>query len=147
VEYVGEVAGADKTELLAGARVLVNPIRWHEPFGLVMIEALACGTPVVALAQGSAPEIVDHGVTGFLAGDLDGLVAGMADADGLDRAACRAAVRARFSLDRMVADHVALYGRLLAGAPAHPAVPLAGRRPTRAPQRPPAASAAEPAPA
>jgi glycosyltransferase involved in cell wall biosynthesis len=144
VEYVGEVAGADKTELLRHARVLLNPIRWHEPFGLVMIEALACGTPVVALAQGSAPEIVDDGVTGFLATDLDGLVAGLARVGALDRRDCRAAARARFSVGRMVADHLALYGRLLAGARARPAVPRAGRRPAR-----PAVgrSAAEPAPA
>jgi glycosyltransferase involved in cell wall biosynthesis len=144
VEYLGEVAGTDKAELLRHARVLLNPIRWHEPFGLVMIEALAHGTPVVALAQGSAPEIVDDGVTGFLATDVDGLVAGLAGVAGIDRYACRAAVRTRFSVERMVADHIALYRRLLTGARTHPALPLTGRRPPR-----PAIgrSAAEPTPA
>jgi glycosyltransferase involved in cell wall biosynthesis len=144
VEFLGEVGGAAKTELLRRARVLINPIRWHEPFGLVMIEALACGTPVVALAQGSAPEIVEDGVTGFLAADLDGLVAGLARVGSLDRAACRAAACGRFSVARMVADHLALYGRLLARRPARSAVPLAGRRPARPTV---GRSAAEPTPA
>ena len=74
VEYVGEVGGRRSSEL-GGARALLNPIPWPEPFGLVMIEALACGTPVLALRNGAAPEIVEHGVTGFLSDDIQGLVA------------------------------------------------------------------------
>src|SRR5207248_10690509 len=69
VEYIGEVAGAEKQDLLGGAVCLLNPIRWDEPFGMVMIEALACGTPVVATPRGAVPEIVDHGVNGFVTSD------------------------------------------------------------------------------
>lgn len=114
ITFVGEVGGQDKLRLLQGATALVNPIRWPEPFGLVMIEALACGTPVLAFPEGSAPELVDHGVTGFLCQDLDDLVARLADAHRLDRADCRAAAVRRFSTARMVDDHLALYQRVLA---------------------------------
>jgi glycosyltransferase involved in cell wall biosynthesis len=75
VDYVGEVDHHRKVELLAGARALVNPIRWDEPFSLVMVEALACGTPVVATHHGAAPELVDHGLTGFIAGTVTDLAA------------------------------------------------------------------------
>jgi glycosyltransferase involved in cell wall biosynthesis len=114
VEYVGQVAGREKLDLLSGAEALVNPIGWPEPFGLVMIEALAVGTPVVTFAEGSAPEIVDDGVTGFLCADDHELARRLADAGTLDRAACRRAVEARFSARRMVDDHVALYRDVLA---------------------------------
>ena len=113
VEFVGEVGGEDKYELLAGAVALLNPIQWEEPFGLVMIEALACGTPVLATPRGAVPEIVDHGVTGFL-GSEDELVAAAARCGELDRAACRAAVAERFSTARMVEDHLDLFARILA---------------------------------
>jgi glycosyltransferase involved in cell wall biosynthesis len=119
-EYVGELAEAEKYELLRGAVALVNPIQWPEPFGLVMIEALAAGTPVVTTSAGSAPEIVDDGVTGFLRDDLAGLAAALARVGTLDRAACRAAAACRFSTERMVTDHVDLYRRLLHRAPAKP---------------------------
>lgn len=117
ITYVGEVGVEERLRLLRGATALVNPIRWPEPFGLVMIEALACGTPVLAFAEGSAPEIVDHGVTGFLCADLDDLVAHLGDAHLLDRAACRGAVSMRFSTRRMVSDHLALFARIIAGRP------------------------------
>jgi glycosyltransferase involved in cell wall biosynthesis len=113
VEFVGEVGGTEKVELLAGAAALLNPIQWDEPFGLVMIEALACGTPVVAAARGAAPEIVDQGVTGFLARNEDELVAAIGRVGSLDRSACRAAVEARFSTERMVAQHLELFSRIL----------------------------------
>lgn len=109
VEYVGEVGRAEKLSLLSGATCLLNPIAWPEPFGLVMIEALACGTPVVATPCGAAPEIVDVGKTGFLAADHAGLVAALRKVGDLDRRACREAVRTRFSAARMVAEHVRLY--------------------------------------
>lgn len=117
IRYVGEATLSEKVRLLKGAAGLVNPIRWPEPFGLVMIEALACGAPVLAFREGSAPEIVDHGVTGFLSDDLDELVASMAKAGDLDRRACRAAVEERFSTERMVRDHIALFERLVADWP------------------------------
>lgn len=112
--YLGEVDGEHKVELLAGAEVLVNPIRWPEPFGMVMIEALACGTPVLAYPEGAAPEIVDHGCTGFLCRDEDDMARHVDLAAGLDRAACRASVAGRFSSARMVEAHMELYRGLLA---------------------------------
>jgi glycosyltransferase involved in cell wall biosynthesis len=111
VQYIGEVAVADKAEFLGGATCLLNPIAWPEPFGLVMVEALATGTPVVATPCGAAPEIVDHGVTGFIESDVDGLVRAVRRAGDLDRRRCRRVVEERFSADRMVRDHLALYQR------------------------------------
>lgn len=113
VRYVGEVGMEQKLELLGSARALLNPIRWPEPFGLVMIEALACGTPVLTLRSGAAPEIVDHGTTGFVCDSDADLVAAIERVGDLDRAACRNAVETRFSADRMVRDHLDLYERLL----------------------------------
>jgi glycosyltransferase involved in cell wall biosynthesis len=120
IEFVGEVGGADKLKLLGDARALLNPIRWVEPFGLVMIEALACGTPVVTFPQGAAPEIVDHGITGFLCEDRNDMVKAVDRVDELDREACRTAVEQRFSYDRMVAEHLVLFEELLSPAPAPP---------------------------
>ena len=115
VEYVGEVGGDEKLELLAGAKALLNPIRWVEPFGLVMIEALACGTPVLTYRQGAAPEIVDDGVTGFLCDVHDEMAEAIHRVDELDRQACRAAVEERFSTERMVVDHLDLFESLKDG--------------------------------
>jgi glycosyltransferase involved in cell wall biosynthesis len=115
--YVGEVGRRRKLALLAGAEALVNPIRWPEPFGLVMVESLACGTPVLAFPEGAAPEIVEHGRTGFLCSDEDDMASRIGLAADLDRATCRASVEARFSSERMVADHLALYRRLVIARP------------------------------
>jgi glycosyltransferase involved in cell wall biosynthesis len=109
VVYLGEVPHEEKLRLLAGATALVNPLRWPEPFGMVMIEALACGTPVVAYRYATAPEIVDHGVTGYLCDGVDDLAARLTETGRLDRAACRAAVAQRFTTQRMVAEHLALF--------------------------------------
>jgi len=114
IEYVGEVGGKDKLELLGAARALLNPIDWPEPFGLAMIEALACGTPVIACPVGAVPEIVDHGVTGFLCGDRSTLEEAVGNLGRLDRAACRAAVAERFSAERMVDKHIELYEEVAA---------------------------------
>jgi glycosyltransferase involved in cell wall biosynthesis len=112
VEFLGEVGGVDKSALLGGARALLNPIRWDEPFGMVMIESMACGTPIVATPRGSMPEIVEAGVTGVVVEGEPALVEALGRLDELDRAACRTAVETRFSARRMVDDHVALYRRL-----------------------------------
>ena len=104
---------AELVEVLRHAAALLNPIRWAEPFGLVMAEALACGTPVVTFPEGAAPEIVDHGLTGFLCRDEDDMVDAVGLLDAVDRAACRAAAEVRFSAQRMATDHVALYERVL----------------------------------
>jgi glycosyltransferase involved in cell wall biosynthesis len=116
VQYVGELSTAEKYELLGGATALLNPIQWPEPFGLVMIEALAAGTPAVATPAGAAPEIIDDGVTGYLREDLDGLAACLRDAASLDRQACRQAALTRFSTERMVSEHLDLYAELLSAA-------------------------------
>jgi glycosyltransferase involved in cell wall biosynthesis len=114
VTFVGESDAADRVELLRHAEALVNPIRWHEPFGLVMAEALACATPVVALRFGAAPEIVDHGRTGFLCDDLDDMVAAVDRLGTIERRRCREAAQERFSLRRMASDHEVLYEKLVA---------------------------------
>ncbi|QIG42406.1 glycosyltransferase family 4 protein [Nocardioides anomalus] len=116
VEFVGELGYAEKLELLGSSFALLNPIQWAEPFGLVMAEALATGTPVVATPVGSAPELVQDGVTGHLRLGTGALAAALVDAPRLDRAVCRAAAVSRFSSDRMVADHVRVYGRILSRA-------------------------------
>jgi glycosyltransferase involved in cell wall biosynthesis len=115
IEYVGELGPEDKYDLLGGAMALVNPLRWPEPFGLVMIESLSCGTPVVACRSGSVPEIVEDGVTGFVRSDTSEVAKALTDVYTLDRAACRAAAEASFSTERMVADHVSLYEDTLEG--------------------------------
>jgi glycosyltransferase involved in cell wall biosynthesis len=113
VEFIGEVGGEEKLALLGSASALLNPIQWPEPFGLVMIEAMACGTPVIACPNGAAPEIVDDGVTGYLCSGTNELVRAISDTDGLSRQACRDAVIERFSTARMVSDHLALYHQLV----------------------------------
>ena len=113
-EYVGELGPADKYELLGGAMALLNPIQWPEPFGLVMTEALACGTPVVTTTAGAAPEIVDDGVTGHTRDDLEELPAALLAAETLSRAACREAATTRFSVRAMVDAHLDVYAEVVA---------------------------------
>lgn len=113
-EYIGELGTDEKYDLLGGAVALLNPLQWDEPFGMVMIEALATGTPVVATSRGSAPEIIDDGSTGFLRGSEQGLVDALTHAGELDRARCRAVVEERFSPERMAAEHLDLYREMLA---------------------------------
>ncbi|WP_206601649.1 glycosyltransferase family 4 protein [Mycobacterium paraense] len=114
IEVRGEVTGDAKLGLLGAAKALLNPIQWAEPFGLVMIEAMACGTPVIACPNGAAPEIVDAGRTGFLCSDSADLVRAIHRVQELERAACRAAVIQRFSTARMIDDHLALYREMVA---------------------------------
>jgi glycosyltransferase involved in cell wall biosynthesis len=120
VRYVGEVDGAAKRELLAGADALLFPIEWDEPFGLVMVEALSSGTPVIGFRRASVPEVVEDGRTGFVVDDLDGMVEAIDRIDEIDRRACRASAEARFSVGRMVDDVESMYrsvlGRVVAGA-------------------------------
>jgi len=112
--YLGEVPHERKLELLAGATALLFPIRWNEPFGLVMLEAMASGTPVLAFPEGAAPEVVDHGKTGFLCADEVEMTEAITRVGELSRADCRAAVEGYFSTERMVADHLQLFDELLA---------------------------------
>lgn len=111
--YVGPVDDAAKGELLGSARALLFPIDWPEPFGLVMIEAMACGTPVIAWNRGSVPEIVEDGVTGFVVSSEAEAVEALHRIDRLDRAEIRRRFEARFTAERMARDYLALYQRLL----------------------------------
>ncbi|HZT67344.1 MAG TPA: glycosyltransferase family 4 protein [Acidimicrobiales bacterium] len=115
VEYIGEVGGQDKLDLLANASCLLNPLAWREPFGMVMAEAAACGTPVVATACGAAPEVVIAGITGFLGRSEQELVAAVGRLDEIDRKVCRRVAEARFSAKRMVAEHLAVYQAVAEG--------------------------------
>jgi glycosyltransferase involved in cell wall biosynthesis len=115
VEFLGEITDREKPALLCGARALLFPIDWPEPFGLVMIEAMACGCPVVAFRRGSVPEVVEDGLTGFIVDDIPGAIAACARLGELDRAAVRARFEQRWTARRMAEDYVALYQRL-AGA-------------------------------
>lgn len=118
VRYIGEVAGDRKREVLQGAIALLHLVQWAEPFGLTMAEALACGTPVIAMPFGSIPEIVSDGRTGYVVDSVGAAAAAARRLDRLDPEACRAEAVRRFSVERMVADYLALYGELV-GAPAH----------------------------
>ncbi|MBA3563635.1 MAG: glycosyltransferase family 4 protein [Gammaproteobacteria bacterium] len=113
VRYVGEVTDREKGEILGQAHALLFPIDWPEPFGLVMIEAMACGTPVIAFRRGSVPEIIDHGRSGFIVDDVDGAVAAVEGVAGLDRAACRRIFEDRFSARRMARGYLAAYRRII----------------------------------
>ncbi|SEG87888.1 Glycosyltransferase involved in cell wall bisynthesis [Nonomuraea solani] len=117
--YVGEADAALKRELLAAARCLVFPIQWEEPFGMVMIEAMACGTPVVALGRGAVPEIVVDGRTGFVVETAAELPAAIEAAGRLDPAACREHVERHFSLETMAAAYEEVYRRVLAAPGDH----------------------------
>jgi glycosyltransferase involved in cell wall biosynthesis len=116
IEYVGEADLEKKNALLGGARALLFPIQWEEPFGLVMIEALACGTPVLAFAGGAVSEVVKDGVNGFVCRDVDDMARRVA-ALGPSAQACRADVERRFSVARMTDDYLALYRHLVQRAP------------------------------
>ncbi len=135
VEMVGEISDAQKPAFLSGAVALLMPIDWPEPFGLVMIEAMACGTPVVALNRGAAPEIVDHGLTGYVIEDeLDAVVA-VRQVPQLCRTRVRARFKERFTARRMTEDYLAVYRDLVAerhGAPLRAAPALRRVAPARA---------------
>ena len=116
VEYVGEIGEREKNEFLGHAYALLFPIDWPEPFGLVMAEAMACGTPVIAYRRGSVPEIIEEGVTGFIVHDLEEAVRAAERIPTLDRWRCRQRFEERFSAARMARDYLASYQRLVEGA-------------------------------
>jgi glycosyltransferase involved in cell wall biosynthesis len=114
IEWVGEISDKDKDEFLGNAYALLFPIDWPEPFGLVMIESMACGTPVIAYECGSVPEVMEDGVTGFIVRDLDGAVKGVNGIRDLSRARCREVFEKRFAAERMANDYLEIYNRLVA---------------------------------
>jgi glycosyltransferase involved in cell wall biosynthesis len=113
VECIGEVGGRDKDELLGNAYALVFPIDWPEPFGLVMIEAMACGTPVIAWRCGSVPEVIGDGVTGFIVEDVDAAVRAVDRVAGLSRSICRATFEDRFDAAHMAQNYIDVYERIV----------------------------------
>ncbi len=116
VEFIGEIDDSQKPAFLSGARALLVPIDWPEPFGLVMIEAMACGCPVIAYRKGSVPEVIEDGLTGFIVDDVPGAVAAVGRLTALDRAAVRRRFEERWTARRMADEYVALYRRLIARA-------------------------------
>jgi len=115
VEFIGEIADGQKAAFLAGAQALLFPIDWPEPFGLVMIEAMACGVPVIAFNHGSVPEVLEDGLTGFIVDGMADAVRAVGQLPLLSRSAVRARFEQRFTAGRMALDHVALYERLIRG--------------------------------
>ena len=132
VEFIGEVGGREKDAFLGGADALLFPIDWPEPFGLVMIEALACGTPVIGWRNGSVPEVIEDGVTGFVVEDIDEAVRAVERVATLRRRACRLAFETRFDAARMTQDYLAVYRRLARGEQTPRILPRAPERPVLA---------------
>lgn len=113
ISYFGPANDQQKNELLGQAAALLFPIQWDEPFGIVMVEALACGTPVIAYARGSAPEVIEHGVNGYLCDSVEQMIESVQQVTRLDRSACRKTMEERFSDDAIVSDYLALYRALI----------------------------------
>ncbi|HZU10298.1 MAG TPA: glycosyltransferase family 4 protein [Pseudacidobacterium sp.] len=117
VEYIGEIGEKEKNEFLGNALALLMPIDWPEPFGLVMIEAMACGTPVIAWGMGAVPEVLDDGITGYIVSSMDEAVAAVERVAVLDRVQCREAFEKRFSARRMGCDYLSVYEKLCGREP------------------------------
>jgi glycosyltransferase involved in cell wall biosynthesis len=113
VEFIGEIGNRERDDLLGHAAAMVFPIEWPEPFGLAMIEAFACGTPVIAWRRGSVPEVVEDGLTGFVVDSIEEAVQAVSGLGRLSRARCRRAFEQRFDAERMAADYVEVYRRLV----------------------------------
>ena len=114
VNYIGEINDDQKSAFLSDAKALLVPIDWEEPFGLVMIEAMACGTPVIAFRRGSVPEVIENGVTGFIVDDMQGAIEAAKKIDTIDRAGVRNRFEQRFTNLRMADDYMAIYKKLIA---------------------------------
>jgi glycosyltransferase involved in cell wall biosynthesis len=121
MEYFGEVSLDEKVDLLGNARATLFPIAWEEPFGLVMIESMACGTPVIATRFGAVPEVIEPGRGGVIVDDIRGMAAGIAEADRIDPLECRRYVEERFSAERMVRDYITAYETAVERAERQPA--------------------------
>jgi glycosyltransferase involved in cell wall biosynthesis len=117
VEFVGEIGEDEKNEFLGNAAAFLFPVDWPEPFGLVMIEAMACGTPVIAFPHGSVPEVIDDGITGFLARDVNSAVKAIDRLPGIDRRQCYETFLKRFSAKRMAEDYSEIYSRIVGEEP------------------------------
>jgi glycosyltransferase involved in cell wall biosynthesis len=112
VQFIGEIGDTDKSAFLGNARGLLFPIDWPEPFGLVVIESMACGTPVIAFARGSVPEVIEDGVTGFIVTDIEEAARAVGRLDELDRREIRRRFEQRFSAAPMASDYLEIYQQL-----------------------------------
>ena len=117
VEYIGEIGEHEKAEFLGNASALMFLINWQEPFGLVLTESIACGTPVIAYGMGSVPEVIDDGVTGYIVDNMDDAAKAVSRIDALDRRTIRRVFEQRFSASRMCHDYLNVYQRICAGEP------------------------------
>jgi len=122
VEFIGEIDDADKADFLSGAHALLFPIDWPEPFGLAMVESMACGTPVIGFNRGAVPEVIDHGLTGFVVDNEAGALAALTCLGQLSRPAVRQRFEERFTAERMANDYLSLYRTL--AVPAEPSQQL-----------------------
>jgi glycosyltransferase involved in cell wall biosynthesis len=113
IEYIGEIGEDQKNDFLGNALALLFPIDWPEPFGLVMIEAMACGTPVIARLHGAVPEVMEHGVTGYIIKDVDEAIRAVKNVSGLNRSLCREVFERRFTASRMAQDYLKIYEKLI----------------------------------
>jgi glycosyltransferase involved in cell wall biosynthesis len=119
VEWVGEITDQEKNDFLGNAYALLFPIDWPEPFGLVMIEAMACGTPIIAHERGSVPEVMEHGVTGFVVRDVDDAMKAVRRVAEVDRDGCRQVFKKRFTASRMADNYMEVYERMVRGTAQH----------------------------
>ncbi|NEQ33660.1 MAG: glycosyltransferase family 4 protein [Leptolyngbya sp. SIO4C5] len=117
IQYLGEVNHAEKTQLLGHAIATLFPITWHEPFGLVMVESMATGTPVVAMRMGAVPEVIEPGKTGFICNDVEDMISSVSQVDQIDRRRCRQRVEQHFSYEAMTDSYLAVYEQVLSSAP------------------------------
>jgi len=115
IEYIGTVNPAERNRLLGGAKAILSPIQWEEPFGLVMIEAMACGAPVIAFNRGSVPEIIKHGKTGFIVENEKEMVKAVKNIDKINRADCRRHVEKHFTIERMADGYEKAYEKIING--------------------------------
>jgi glycosyltransferase involved in cell wall biosynthesis len=134
IEYLGEVPHEEKVDLLQNARATLFPIAWEEPFGLVMIESMACGTPVIATRRGAVPEVIEDRRGGIIVDHHRDMAAAVEEADRIEPLACRRYVEERFSRERMVADYVAAYDAVIASGATAARAAAAGRHATRRPE-------------
>jgi len=113
IVYIGELGHDDKVKLLKNAFMTVHPVTWPEPFGLVMAESMACGTPVLALSQGSIPEVVKDNVSGFVENDIDALIKRVKEVETIDRTVCRKHVEDNFSAEKMTEGYLSVYRKII----------------------------------
>jgi glycosyltransferase involved in cell wall biosynthesis len=123
IEFLGEIGYAEKNEFLGNAMALLFPIEWPEPFGLVMIEAMACGTPVIAFPQGSVPEVIKDKVNGFLVRDVPSAVQAIKNIESIDRRSCREQFERHFTSTRMAQDYLKIYRQMVTAEPEQIAMP------------------------